>query len=62
MKTFVLNPAKGDGVPGLPHEITEEQAKAQGLDQLLKEAVTNGTYIEKAATKPAKVKESNNGQ
>ena len=57
MKTFVLNPAKGDGVPGLPHEVTDEQAKALGLEQVLQEAVQNGTYIEKAATKPAKVKE-----
>lgn len=57
MKTYIHNPAKGDGVPGLPHEVTDEQAKALGLEKVLQEAVQNGTYIEKAATKPAKVKE-----
>lgn len=56
-KTFVHNPAKGDGVPGLPQEITAEQAAALGLDEILKAAVENGTYLEKAATKSAKVKE-----
>ena len=59
MKTFVL--VSGDGVPGLPHEITDQQAKEQGLTALLQAAVDNGTYKEKPA-KAAKVKESNNGQ
>lgn len=57
MKTYIHNPAKGDGVPGLPHEITDEEAKARGLDEILKAAVANGTYIEKRDPKPAKVKE-----
>jgi len=57
MKTYVLNQAAGDGVPGLPHEITDEQAKALGLEKVLKDAVQNGTYTEKPAAKPAKTKE-----
>lgn len=36
----------GAGVPGLPHEITDEEAKALGVDGLLKEAVNNGSYVE----------------
>jgi hypothetical protein len=36
----------GMGVPGLPHEITDEQAKADGVDKLLDQAVTLGLYEE----------------
>lgn len=36
----------GAGVPGLPHEITDEGAKALGVEELLKEAVNNGSYVE----------------
>lgn len=37
----------GLGVAGLPHEISDEEAKALGSDvaALLKEAVRNGTYV-----------------
>lgn len=38
---FIKN---GDGIPGLPHEITDEQAKAQGLEPLLKAAIAAGAY------------------
>lgn len=33
------------GVPGLPHEITAEQAKELGVEELLKAAIGNGSYI-----------------
>ena len=36
----------GDGVPGLPHEITDEQARELGLTELLGQAVATGTYAE----------------
>jgi hypothetical protein len=34
----------GAGVPGLPHEITDEQASELGVTDLLQEAVRNGNY------------------
>jgi 16S rRNA G527 N7-methylase RsmG len=34
----------GQGVPGLPHEITEQEAKDLGVKQLLDDAVKAGTY------------------
>ena len=37
---------EGMGVPGLPHEITEEEAKELGVSDLLMEAIANGNYIE----------------
>ena len=36
----------GAGVPGLPHEITDEEAEALGLTELLEAAVENGNYRE----------------
>lgn len=36
----------GAGVPGLPHEITDEDAKAQGIEELLRQAIENGSYVE----------------
>jgi len=38
----------GQGIPGLPHEVTDEQAKALGLADILKSAVANGNYAEVA--------------
>ena len=35
----------GAGVPGLPHEISDEEAQAQGLSDLLMAAVANGSYV-----------------
>ncbi len=35
---------EGLGIPGLPHEITEEEAQALGLTELLQAAVANGNY------------------
>lgn len=34
----------GVGVPGLPHELTDEEAAALGVEEILKAAVANGTY------------------
>lgn len=35
----------GAGVPGLPHEITDEEALELGVVQLLQEALKNGDYV-----------------
>ncbi len=43
---------KDAGIPGLPHEITEEEAAERGLTKLLKDAVEAGAY---ATTPPAAV-------
>lgn len=60
MKTFIYI-GGGDGVPGLPHEITDAQAQADGLNDLLNSAVEAGVYVEKKAEaeKPAKTKKEN---
>jgi hypothetical protein len=34
----------GTGVPGLPHEISDDEAKRTGAQELLNSAVANGTY------------------
>ena len=51
-KTYIFDTSRGAGVPGLPHEISEDEAKALGVDELLKEAVKNGSYKAKAEPKP----------
>ena len=51
-KIFIFDQSRGAGVPGLPHEVSEEQAKDLGLADVLKEAVANGSYKEKAAPAP----------
>lgn len=35
----------GAGIPGLPHEITDEEAAARGLTELLKDAIEAGVYV-----------------
>lgn len=45
MKTFRYV-GGGLGVPGLPHEITDEDAAALGVNEILKAAVVNGNYVE----------------
>lgn len=37
---------EGMGVPGLPHEVTDEEAAALGMSEILDEAVKNGSYVE----------------
>lgn len=44
----------GRGVPGLPHEITEREAKDAGVWDLLQEAVKAGNFEEVKPEKPAK--------
>lgn len=39
---------EGAGVPGLPHEITDTEADALGLSELLEAAVGCGNYREAA--------------
>ena len=34
----------GMGVPGLPNEVSDEEAEALGVKELLDEAVRNGNY------------------
>jgi len=50
----------GPGVPGLPHEISDEQVAQFNPEQteLLKAALAAGTYIEIDAPKPARVSKS----
>lgn len=43
----------GAGVPGLPHEITDDEAEALGVTELLKAAVENGNYQPADEPKPA---------
>lgn len=55
---------EGLGVPGLPHEVTDEDAKRDGLEALLAEAIKNGSYVEVKAAAPEKrpaTKEVSNG-
>ena len=40
----------GAGIPGLPHEISDEQAKELGLTAILEEAVRNGNYVAQAVS------------
>jgi hypothetical protein len=35
----------GDGVPGLPREVTEAEAEALGAAELLAEAIQAGAYV-----------------
>lgn len=35
----------GMGVPGLPHEISDEEAEQLGVAELLRNAVSNGNYV-----------------
>jgi len=34
----------GQGIPGLPHEVSAEQAKELGLLEVLQAAIKNGNY------------------
>lgn len=44
---YVFDTTKGAGVPGLPHEITEAQAAALGVSEILLTAIANGSYTVK---------------
>jgi hypothetical protein len=41
----------GVGIPGLPHDITEEEARALGVLAVLQAALKNGSYREIPAEK-----------
>ncbi len=40
----------GLGVPGLPHEISDEEARQRGLLELLQQAVQSGMYQAEGGT------------
>jgi hypothetical protein len=37
---------EGLGIPGLPHDVTEEEARALGVWDVLQAALKNGSYRE----------------
>ena len=37
---------KGAGLPGLPNEVTDEEAQALGMNEVLENAVAVGLYVE----------------
>lgn len=43
----------GAGIPGLPHELTEDEARALGVRDVLDAALANGSYQEIGAAQPA---------
>lgn len=47
---------EGLGVPGLAHEITQEQAEAEGVGALLKDCIALGVYVEQVEKTTGKVK------
>ena len=51
-KIYVFELARGSGVPGLPHEVSEAEAKELGLEKVLQAAIENGSYKLKAEPKP----------
>lgn len=54
-KTYIYT-GGGLGVPGLPHEISESEARELGVYVLLAGAIENGSYEPKPeVTKPLKV-------
>lgn len=44
----------GAGIAGLPHQLSEQEAKDAGVLDLLKEAIKAGKYVEQKPDKPAK--------
>ena len=45
---------QGVGVPGLPWEVTREEAKQLGALTILDAAIANGNYVEVKAEPPAR--------
>lgn len=43
-----------DGIPGLPKEITDEEAEERGLTGLLKDAIAAGAYQAEGADAPVR--------
>jgi len=44
----------GRGIPGLPHEVSDEDVKVLGMEEVLKAALKNGNYV-KVEEKKSKV-------
>lgn len=57
-KKYKFNLKFGDGIPGLAHEVTDEEAEAAGLGEALKAAIKSGVYVEMKPPKAPKDKES----
>jgi hypothetical protein len=53
---FIYDTSFGAGIPGLPHEVTEAQAQALGLEAELKAGIANGSYKPKQQAEPVKPK------
>ena len=49
MSTLYQYVGDGAGIPGLPHEITDEEAEAKGVTRILQAAIENGSYVEAQA-------------
>lgn len=47
----------GEGIPGLPHEISDDEAAELGVSEILKAALENGSYVEeKPSSRPSSLK------
>jgi len=53
---------EGMGVPGLPHEISDEEAIEMGVVELLQAAIENGNYVEEAMPESIPEKEMSEAQ
>ena len=45
MANFYKYVGDGMGVPGLPHEISDDEAAALGVSEILDAAIKNGSYV-----------------
>lgn len=52
METYIFDLTRGDGIPGLPHTVTLDEAKALGMEDTLRAAIESGLYKK---VKPPKV-------
>jgi len=53
MKIYLFDTSRGAGIPGLPHEVTEEWLKDNSeMKSVFEAAVENGSYKLKAEPKP----------
>ncbi len=43
----------GMGVPGLPHEVSEDEAVELGVLHILNDAIKNGSYVEAPSATPS---------
>jgi hypothetical protein len=54
---------EGQGIPGLPHEVTAAQAKGLGLLEMLQAAIQNGNYASASPTpSPSPFAKTANGE